>query len=132
PPSCRGSATSSAPTPTSEWMPRAPSTRCGAATAARSKQKTRTKRQHTSPGHLPRGGRGLCVLKRPHHRRDWQTEAVSDNHPELDGYEPFEPKPQRGKRKRLILQLVVLAAVTALVLPGVLTTASVASRNGEQ
>ena len=57
---------------------------------------------------------------------------MTDQHPELDGYEPFERTPARRTRKRLILQIVVLAAVVALVLPGILTTASVAARNGEQ
>jgi hypothetical protein len=54
---------------------------------------------------------------------------VSDEHPELSGYEPFEEKPLRSPRKTWTLRLVVLLAVLALILPGLFTTVSVGTSN---
>ena len=54
---------------------------------------------------------------------------VSDEHPELSGYEPYDEKPMRSARKTWTLRLVVLLAVLALVLPGVFTTISVGTSN---
>jgi len=57
---------------------------------------------------------------------------VSDEHPELSGYEPFEEKPIRSARKMWMLRIVVLLAVVALVLPGVFTTVNVGTSNAWQ
>lgn len=57
---------------------------------------------------------------------------MSDEHPELSGYEPYEEKPMRSARKAWALRLVVLLAVLALVLPGVFTTVSVGTSNAWQ
>jgi hypothetical protein len=54
---------------------------------------------------------------------------VSDEHPELSGYEPHEQKPLRSAGKTWALRLIVLLAVLALVLPGVFTTVSVGTSN---
>lgn len=54
---------------------------------------------------------------------------MSDEHPELSGYEPFEEKPLRSTRRTWALRIVVLVAVLALVLPGVFTTLSVGTSN---
>ncbi|MDM4762801.1 hypothetical protein QT381_07250 [Galbitalea sp. SE-J8] len=47
-------------------------------------------------------------------------------HPELAEYEPFEPH-RRSRRRSYLLRVVVIVAVLALVLPGVLTTYGLAS-----
>ncbi|MFT4285432.1 MAG: hypothetical protein QM598_11425 [Protaetiibacter sp.] len=51
--------------------------------------------------------------------------------PELAGYEPGEVGALRGPRMRRIARVVVLVAVVALVLPGVLIGVSTASRTAE-
>ncbi|AWB89806.1 hypothetical protein [Homoserinimonas hongtaonis] len=56
---------------------------------------------------------------------------MSDDHPELAGYEPFEEKPLRGQRFSLLLRVVVVLAVLGLILPGVFTTVSVGTRNAQ-
>ncbi|MCS0499430.1 hypothetical protein [Protaetiibacter mangrovi] len=48
--------------------------------------------------------------------------------PELAGYEPGEVGALRGPRMRRVTRIVVLVAVAALVLPGVLIGVSTASR----
>jgi hypothetical protein len=53
---------------------------------------------------------------------------MTDNHPELSGYEPNENyRPLRGKHFATILRAVVVLGIVALVVPGVLTTMRVAS-----
>lgn len=54
---------------------------------------------------------------------------MSDDHPELSGYEPYEQRPMRSPRRMLLLRLVVLLAVIGLVLPGIITTVSLGARN---
>jgi hypothetical protein len=51
---------------------------------------------------------------------------VQDFHPELADYEPFEQRPLRSKRTTYLIRIVVIVAIGALVLPGVLTTYSFA------
>jgi len=48
---------------------------------------------------------------------------------ELEEYEPIPPRPLRSRRRTWLLRAVVLLAVLALVLPGVITTISVAGSN---
>lgn len=57
---------------------------------------------------------------------------MSDQHPELSGYEPHGEKPLRGARATLALRLVVLLAIVGLILPGIVTTISVGSSNAER
>ncbi|MDJ0339190.1 hypothetical protein [Cryobacterium sp. PH31-O1] len=53
---------------------------------------------------------------------------MTDNHPELSGYEPNDAyRPLRGKHFTSILRIVVVLGLIALVVPGVLTTMRVAS-----
>ena len=58
-----------------------------------------------------------------------ETGQVTDEHPELAGYEPYEEKPLRSKRMAWLLRLVVIAAIIGLVLPGLVTTVSVGTSN---
>jgi hypothetical protein len=62
----------------------------------------------------------------------WQTGTVSDQHPELSGYEPYADKPLRSTRKTLLLRAIVLLAIIGLVLPGVVTTITVGASNAER
>lgn len=57
---------------------------------------------------------------------------MSDEHPELSGYEPHSEKPLRSARTTLLLRAVVLLAVIGLVLPGIVTTITVGSSNAER
>lgn len=57
---------------------------------------------------------------------------MSDNHPELNGYEPYAEKPLRKPLFTWLLRAVVILAVLGLVLPGILTTVSVASSNAQR
>jgi hypothetical protein len=53
---------------------------------------------------------------------------MTDNYPELSGYEPNDNyRPLRGKHFSTILRVVVVLGLFALVVPGVLTTMRVAS-----
>lgn len=51
--------------------------------------------------------------------------------PELAGYEPGEGGTLRGPRMRRVARVVVLLAIVALVLPGVLISVSTATRTAE-
>jgi hypothetical protein len=53
---------------------------------------------------------------------------VEDYHPELANYEPHEPRPVRSRARQNVLRGVVLLAITALVLPGIITTWTFASQ----
>jgi len=53
---------------------------------------------------------------------------MSDNHPELSGYEPNDDKrPLRSPHVMRLMRVVVVLGLLALVVPGVLTTMRVAS-----
>jgi hypothetical protein len=52
---------------------------------------------------------------------------MSDEHPELVGYEPGDGRPLRSPHLVLFMRVVVILGIVALVLPGVITTMSVAS-----
>lgn len=53
---------------------------------------------------------------------------MSDFHPELSGYEPTDSsRPLRGRRMVLLLRVTVVLGLVALIVPGVLTTLSIAS-----
>jgi hypothetical protein len=53
-----------------------------------------------------------------------------DDEPELAGYVPNEGAPRR-RRTLVIMRVVVIMGVVCLVLPGVLTTVSVAARTAD-
>jgi len=53
-----------------------------------------------------------------------------DDEPELAGYVPTEGAPRR-RRMRLALRIVVVVGIACLVLPGMLTTMSVASATAQ-
>ncbi|MDO7883246.1 hypothetical protein Q5716_13500 [Protaetiibacter sp. WY-16] len=54
-----------------------------------------------------------------------------DEEPELAGYQPHE-RPLRGPRLRLMMRVVVVLGLVALVLPGILITASTANRTANR
>ena len=54
-----------------------------------------------------------------------------DDEPELAGYVPNEGAP-RLRRMRFVLRIVVVVGIACLVLPGVLTTASVAATTARE
>ena len=58
-------------------------------------------------------------------------ERDDETPPELAGYEPGEGGTLRGPRMRRMARVVVLLAVAALVLPGVLIGVSTATRTAE-
>ncbi|RFA19859.1 hypothetical protein [Subtercola boreus] len=49
-----------------------------------------------------------------------------DDEPELAGYEPLSGRPLRSARKVRMMRAVVILGIVALVLPGILTTYSLA------
>lgn len=55
------------------------------------------------------------------------TGTVSDEHPELSGYEPSDDsRPLRSRHTTTIMRVAVVLGIVALVVPGVLTTLQVA------
>jgi hypothetical protein len=53
---------------------------------------------------------------------------MNDDHPELAGYEPTDSsRPLRGRRMRVVMRITVVLGILALLVPGVLTTLSIAS-----
>jgi len=56
---------------------------------------------------------------------------MSDEHPELSGYEPGDGRPLRSKRTVTMMRVVVVLALVGLVLPGIITTVSVASASAQ-
>lgn len=58
---------------------------------------------------------------------------MSSEHPELSGYEPPDSaRPLRGRRMVLLMRVVVLLGLVALIVPGLLTTVSIASATAAQ
>lgn len=51
-----------------------------------------------------------------------------DDEPELAGYEPHDEKPLRSPHLATIMRVVVVLGLIALVLPGILVTATTADR----
>ena len=52
---------------------------------------------------------------------------MSESHPELDGYEPNDGRPLRGRRLQTMMRVVVSVGIIALILPGILITAGTAN-----
>ncbi|TDW30781.1 hypothetical protein [Cryobacterium psychrophilum] len=58
---------------------------------------------------------------------------MSDNYPELSGYEPNDrQRPLRSKHVTRLMRIVVVFGLLALVIPGVLTTINVASNTASR
>jgi len=56
---------------------------------------------------------------------------MTDEHPELNGYEPGDGNPLRSKRTVMMMRVVVVLALVGLVLPGIVTTFSVAASSAQ-
>jgi hypothetical protein len=56
---------------------------------------------------------------------------MSDEHPELSGYEPGDGRPLRSKHTVTMMRVVVVLALVGLVLPGIVTTWSVAASSAQ-
>lgn len=54
-----------------------------------------------------------------------------DLEPELSGYQPHDGRPLRSARLLRTMRVVVILGVIGLVLPGMVTTASVANRTAQ-
>ena len=52
---------------------------------------------------------------------------MSDDHPELTGYEPGDARPLRSPRLLVAMRVLVTVGIVALVLPGIVTIVSVSS-----
>ena len=50
-----------------------------------------------------------------------------DDEPELAGYEDDDERPLRGRRRSLVLRAIVILGLISLILPGLVTTVSVAN-----
>lgn len=57
---------------------------------------------------------------------------MTEEHPELAGYVPYQGKPLRSGKRTLLLRLVVIVGVAALVLPGFFTIVNVGTSNAER
>jgi hypothetical protein len=57
---------------------------------------------------------------------------VSDDHPELNNYEAGDGRPLRSKHLTTVMRVVVVLALVALVVPGVITTMSVSSATAQR
>ena len=58
---------------------------------------------------------------------------MTNEHPELSGYEPDDSaRPLRGRRSVLLLRVVVVLGLVALVVPGILTTMNIAAATAAQ
>jgi hypothetical protein len=55
-----------------------------------------------------------------------------EEHPELSSYDPAEDRPLRRRRHVVLIRIVVGLSVIALVLPGILTIASLSATNAAQ
>jgi hypothetical protein len=53
--------------------------------------------------------------------------TYEDEEPELAGYVPHQGPPLRGPRQLLMMRIVVIVGIGCLVLPGAITTVSVAA-----
>jgi hypothetical protein len=62
---------------------------------------------------------------------DEQGERFDDEEPELVGYVPIERTSLQRRRRQKAMRILVLVAVAALVIPGVLSTISLAHYTAE-
>lgn len=59
-------------------------------------------------------------------------DSVEHDEPELLGYVPIEQRPLYGDGRRRTMRVLVLIAVAAMVVPGILGTASLAANTAQQ
>jgi hypothetical protein len=57
---------------------------------------------------------------------------MTDEHPELAGYEPGDGRPLRDPRTLMVMRIVVVAGIAAIILPGVITTLAVGTGTAER
>ncbi|MET0713721.1 MAG: hypothetical protein ABWY57_02310 [Mycetocola sp.] len=57
---------------------------------------------------------------------------MSDYHPELDGYEPNDGRPLASQRILRPARILIVLGILGLVLPGILVTASTATRTADR
>lgn len=57
---------------------------------------------------------------------------MTDNHPELDGYEPSDGRPLPSQRILRPARIVVVLGLLGLLLPGILVTTSTATRTADR
>ncbi|MBC7724898.1 MAG: hypothetical protein H7146_09145 [Burkholderiaceae bacterium] len=50
---------------------------------------------------------------------------MTDEHPELTGYEPGDGRPLRSPHLLRAMRIIVIVGIVALILPGIITTISV-------
>lgn len=62
----------------------------------------------------------------------WQTERVSESHPELEGHVPHDERPLRSRRTVWLIRIGVLLAIGGFVLPGFVTIVGGNSNNAQQ
>jgi hypothetical protein len=58
--------------------------------------------------------------------------SMQDDEPELAGYEPSDGRPLRSKRMLMAMRIVVVLGLTALVVPGIVTTLVVAANSAQE
>jgi len=54
-----------------------------------------------------------------------------DDEPELAGYQPTGQRPLRHRRVSQIMRIIVIVALVALVLPGILSSVAIANRTAQ-
>jgi hypothetical protein len=63
---------------------------------------------------------------------DNEPVSMEDDEPELAGYVPSDGRPLRSRRGLMVMRVLVVIGLLALVLPGVITTFSVASETARE
>lgn len=58
--------------------------------------------------------------------------AMTDEHPELNGYEPGDGRPLRSPRLLFAMRVVVIVGIIALVLPGIITIFTVGGNTADR
>ena len=62
---------------------------------------------------------------------DADANEFSDDEPELAGYEPTGDRPLRHERVRTMMRVIVVVALIALVVPGILGSLAIANRTAQ-
>ena len=62
---------------------------------------------------------------------DADANEFSDDEPELAGYEPTGDRPLRHERVRKLMRVIVVVALFALVVPGILGSLAIANRTAQ-
>ena len=57
---------------------------------------------------------------------------MSDEHPELAGYEPSNGKPLRNPRVLWVMRVVIVAGIVGLILPGIMTMLTVSTNTANR